>query len=313
MTIPYEVLCHQSDPQWLQLRQPGIGASEIAIVLGMNPWKSPLALYAEKVNPIVEQEDREMFELAHEIEPLIAQRFAMKTGLGVEPDGRLLRSKDHSWMLATPDYQYFDSITNETLLKDITVILENPHPLELKSSGELKESDWVNGCPEYYLPQVNQQMLVLGVDRAAIAVRFGNKKQMHAFVDRDETLCRKIIYAGEKFWQMVQDKNPPAPDGTDSSKQALNALYPQDSGEEIVLDASLEEVAEKLIELKEARKMTEAAILEAENWIKAALGNATVGRLQAGTFSWKLQERKEHLVAASSSRVLRYSPNKSEE
>jgi predicted phage-related endonuclease len=151
-----------------------------------------------------------------------------------------------------------------------------------------------------------QQMMVLGVDHAAIAVRFGTKKQMHAFVDRDETLCRKIIYAGNEFWKRVQDRNPPPVDGSTGTARALLALYPQDSGEQIELDASLEEVAATLAELKKTKKLTEAAITQAENRIKEAMKEATIGVFPGGGgFTWKKQEKQEYTVKASSTRVLR--------
>ncbi|HQE50274.1 MAG TPA: YqaJ viral recombinase family protein, partial [Fervidobacterium sp.] len=35
--------------EWLQFRKRGIGGSDISAILGLNPWKSPLALYYDKV------------------------------------------------------------------------------------------------------------------------------------------------------------------------------------------------------------------------------------------------------------------------
>ena len=34
--------------EWLKLRQNGIGGSDAAAILGLNPYKSPLAVYADK-------------------------------------------------------------------------------------------------------------------------------------------------------------------------------------------------------------------------------------------------------------------------
>ena len=42
--------------QWLDIRSHGIGSSDAAAVLRLSPWKSPLALYAEKVG-LIEPDD----------------------------------------------------------------------------------------------------------------------------------------------------------------------------------------------------------------------------------------------------------------
>jgi len=34
--------------QWLELRRQGIGGSDAAAILGMNPWKSPMDVWLEK-------------------------------------------------------------------------------------------------------------------------------------------------------------------------------------------------------------------------------------------------------------------------
>ena len=49
MERPFVEVCKASDPQWLDERLRGITASEMAGLLGLSPWTSPLKLYAEKI------------------------------------------------------------------------------------------------------------------------------------------------------------------------------------------------------------------------------------------------------------------------
>ncbi|MDI9475820.1 MAG: YqaJ viral recombinase family protein, partial [Bacillota bacterium] len=42
--------------EWLNWRKKGIGGSDVSALLGLNPWRSPLALYYDKVG---ENEDEE--------------------------------------------------------------------------------------------------------------------------------------------------------------------------------------------------------------------------------------------------------------
>jgi predicted phage-related endonuclease len=39
--------------QWLEVRHGGIGSSDAATAVGLNPYKSPLELWAEKTGRIV--------------------------------------------------------------------------------------------------------------------------------------------------------------------------------------------------------------------------------------------------------------------
>lgn len=39
--------------EWLRLRQRSIGGSEAAVVLGLNPYKSPFTLYHDKKRLVV--------------------------------------------------------------------------------------------------------------------------------------------------------------------------------------------------------------------------------------------------------------------
>ena len=46
-----------SRSEWLQHRRKGLGGSDAAAVAGLNPWKSPFAVWMEKTGQI-EPEDR---------------------------------------------------------------------------------------------------------------------------------------------------------------------------------------------------------------------------------------------------------------
>ena len=64
-------------------------------------------------------------------------------------------------------------------------------------------------------------MLVTGAPKATIACLLGGQRLVWCDVERDEETIRRIIYHGERFWRAVQERTPPAPDGTESAKRAL--------------------------------------------------------------------------------------------
>ena len=79
---------------WLKERTNGIGASELASILGLNKYCTPLQYFTKKQNEIecaaagVEIEETKSDEClwGHLHEPLISEQFAAATGFKIDPD-----------------------------------------------------------------------------------------------------------------------------------------------------------------------------------------------------------------------------------
>jgi hypothetical protein len=104
----------------------------------------------------------------------------------------------------------------------------------------------------------------------------------------------------------------PAPDGSESSKRTVRALWPRTNlGETRPLGDEFVEFKKTLDAAKKDRDDAEAHIAEIENKIRAAIGDAEVGSLpDGGRFTLRSQTRAEHVVKESTFRVLRYSAAK---
>lgn len=299
---PYQVVCDTSDEAaWLRARTTGIGASEISRVLGIAPdsWGTEFSLFAEKVGavPPRDLDDVEAVEWGKLLEPLIIRQYEKRTGRRSERCNLLLRSLAHPWALATLDGRTSDGTGS--------------WPLEVKAASAFRSEDWADGPPEHYMAQVQQQLLVTGDPKATIVCLLGGQRMVWMDIERDDVWQRRIVFHGSAFWDRVQRRDPPDPDGTESTKRTLQALFPHDSGEVVELPMALAEIVDEWQQDKRGLKALEERIRLAENTIKATLGDATRGVLPTGDgVSWKEQRRAEHVVAESSYRVLRYHPNK---
>ena len=60
--MSYTIIRQKNREEWLKDRSCGIGSSEVATVLGLNPWETPLQLWRRKKG----------------IDPPKAENFAMK-------------------------------------------------------------------------------------------------------------------------------------------------------------------------------------------------------------------------------------------
>jgi putative phage-type endonuclease len=304
MMMAYEVIGHwpAGDPRWHTARSRGIGASEIAAVLGESPFQSALELWSVKTGAIPQRDlsGVEAVEWGHRLEPVIIDAYRDRTGRTARADGRTLRSLEHQWALCTLDGWTAGDSGDE-------------HPLEIKAVGLARSEEWEEGPPEHYRLQLQHQMLVTGARVATIAALIGGQRLVWCDVERDETTIRKIAHQGERFWRLVESRTPPEVDGSESSRRALAALYPTDDGETIVLDGGAIDAFDELEEIARLEKELEGRKRLAENTVKAALGNATRGVLMNGAeFTWKTQSMPERVLAASSYRVLRRKAPKKE-
>lgn len=301
---PYLVLCDTNDEQeWLATRGEGIGASEIGAVVGMDHRSSPLKLFAEKTGALEPDDlsEIEAIKWGHRLEHVIAEAFAAETGRpvmrGRERRYSVLRSVEHPWALASLDFW-----TGEG---------DELWPLEIKNVSAYRAEDWQNGTPEYYLAQLQQQMLVTGAKRGTSAALIGGNRLVWCDVERDDQLIRKITYHGALFWGRVKQREAPDPDGSEATKETLRRLFPTDDGSTVELPMALAEIVDEWRHLKDDAKTLDKHIAQCEAAIKATLGEHQVGIFPSGdSVSWKTHQRAEYVVKAGTSRVLRYHAGK---
>jgi len=274
-----DFVCNAADrPAWLLARRSGIGASESPGILGVSPWSSGIAVFAEKVDPDPPVENNaERLQLGLVMEPVILQRYREVTGRIAEASGTLLRSKQWPCMTATLDGK--------------TVINGDAAVLEIKNTQD--REGWSNGVPRHVWVQVQHQMAVTGTSRAAVAVLLMGCEFKTADVLRDDAfITEALVPACEHFWELVQKGGPPPQvDGSEASREALKRLYLYDTGDNVVLsDEVWIKRADRREELKVRIKADGEELREIENFIKAEIGEgkATFATLTNGAeFSWK--------------------------
>lgn len=93
--------------QWLDVRKGGIGSSDAAAAVGLNPYKSPLELWLEKTGRVEVVEQREDMEAATYwgtlLEPLVAAAYTAKTGNKVRRLNAVLQHPSFPYLLANID------------------------------------------------------------------------------------------------------------------------------------------------------------------------------------------------------------------
>jgi putative phage-type endonuclease len=288
--------------QWLERRRAGIGGSDAPAILGLSPWKSPLALWAEKTGLVQEPnlEELEYIEWGHILEEPIAARYVKVTGRSLIDPGRfaIRTDPDRPWMHCTIDREV--EIAPSEPPKD------GPGDLSIKNAGAYKAKDWEEEPPLLYQVQLQHELAVTGLSWGSFAVLIGGNKFHWCDVPRNGRFISYLIEKEEEFWDRVQRGDPPPADASDSTREVLLRLYPRDTGESKELPPETFDWIERRRAAKAAQKAAEAELDQVENLIKAAIGEASIGLLGGiPAISWKHQHRDGYTVAPSDFRVLR--------
>lgn len=198
---------------WLEHRKEGIGGSDIASVIGKNPWKTNQELWLEKVGikPAKDLSGNEWVQYGHDAEPLLRSLFALDF-----PEYKVIYTENNSykndkypWALASVD----------GLLKDQKGRLGI---LEIKTSNIMQPYDWDKWrgkIPDNYYCQVLFYMAVLEADFAVLKAQLRRRgtdglrmKTNHYFIERSEVEedIKYLMSEGEKFWESVKERKEPA-------------------------------------------------------------------------------------------------------
>jgi putative phage-type endonuclease len=269
--------------EWLQARKQGIGSSDAAAAVGLNPYQSQLELWMIKTGrdhhlPKIDPDDETSpMYWGHILEPIVAQHYTKRTGNKVRRINSVLQhpDPDKSWMLANLDYSIVGG--------------DEVQILECKTAGEFGSRLWRDGVPDYVQCQVQHQLAVTGKKAADVCVLICGQEIRVYRIERDDELIDRLIELELKFWQYVQTDTEPPADGSDSAGQALRALYPYDSGNSLDLtdDPAMTTAFVGMVKMRaeiESRQQVES---ELKQTIQQRMGEASKAVFRSGSVTWK--------------------------
>lgn len=201
--------------RWHQERRKGVTASEIPIVLGLSPWQSAFSLYWQKIEGTRVEETPAM--LAGRLaEPAIVTWFEQQYPHLLPVPAGLYAQEDRPWQLATPDRLLYHGDT-------LAALLECKYLINSFDGWGVAGSDDI---PVQYRAQVLWQLDVLDLDLVYVAAWHGAEFRTYQ-VHRDEQDLRVMREAGRRFWQRLQDQDPPPVDDHPATLDTLRVLHPK--------------------------------------------------------------------------------------
>lgn len=297
-----------------------IGGSDIASIMNLSRWKTPLKLWCEKTQklPAPDLSNVEAVEMGTELEQFVADMFTKRTGKAVRRSPKVYQHKDYPYMVAHVD----------------RLVTGTDELLECKTCSIFKKEEWENEeIPQEYILQVMWYLGITGRKIGHIAVLIGGQCFKYKQIEFDQELFDQMVECAKEFWEHVQN-NTPVPvvaedDDTlkelySSHSEVMIELMPTDADTLQTVEA-FETAIAHLQELKMHKANLDDEIKEEETKIKDIIKDNLGIKTPKYVVTWKSQSKtsldtktlkaeKPEIYAeysqTSSYRVMRISKNK---
>ena len=259
--------------EWLKYRKQGIGGSDAGAVCGLNPYRTAMQVYQDKLSDETEEFDNEAMRQGREFEDYVARRFTEATGKKVRRANAMFYHENYPFMLADVDRM---------------VVGENAG-LECKTASPYVAEQWENGkIPLSYQIQCLHYMAVCNADAWYIAVLIYGREFKYYKMERDEEMIENLIRIEQNFWENhVLKEQMPSPDGSKIADSVISECFKQTIPETIPLTGFNEKLKRRQEISEIIGKMdTEKRLIEQE--LKLYLGEAEVAENEQYRVSWKM-------------------------
>jgi len=231
----------------VEARRHGLGGSDASAIVGVNPYRGPLDVWARFHLP-TEHVESAPARWGNLLEPAVCEEYAHREGVKLRTVEASVRHPEHPWMLANPD----------------RLVVGARRGLEAKTAGIRQAARWGEGdgsepgdVPDEYRIQCHHYMAVFDYDEWDVAALIGGQDFRVYRLHRDLEMEEMLIEAEREFWEryVVTGRQPPA-DASPNAEEWAGRLYPRNTLPPV--EATDERVAAAL-EYDRARAATDVA------------------------------------------------------
>lgn len=218
----------------------GIGASECAAILGIDPYCTPYELWMIKMGNMEKQDisQKPHIIMGHLLEPIVAKRYSQLTGNSVARVNKAYRHKDFPHMLCHLDRKIVGQ------RKAVEIKTANPFSTNWGDAG-------TDEIPQNYIAQVQYQLACTGWDENDLIVFRGTTDLRIYPFKRDESIINIITDKVNYFWNHHILKNiPPEP----TTRSDLKIMYPNNNGSYIDVTHNIKNHLEEYRDIKDKIK-----------------------------------------------------------
>lgn len=250
--------------EWLKYRESGIGSSEVATIVGLNPWETPYQLWRRKRGLDPSKTESFAMKAGHYLEDAVAQFWHDETGCDIIKRSAidwLIVNSEKPYMRVSPDRTYWlNGLPHNNANKGI---------LECKTTQMSIDPD---DLPKHWFCQVQYQLGVAELEQGSLAWLCSGRefgyKNLSFVPDFFAYLCEEV----DRFWvdNIQGGKEPEA-----TSVQDVVLKYNRHTdGKVIEISDEIFEAYNKLKGVKTEIEALKERQTELEDKIKLGFGDA---------------------------------------
>lgn len=259
-----KIIRPKSREEWLKYRESGIGSSEVATIVGLNPWESPYQLWRRKIGIDAPKEENFAMKAGHYLEDAVARFWQDETGC------EIIKRSAIDWLIVNTDKPYMRVSPDRTFwLNGHPKSASNKGILECKTTQMSIDAD---DLPKHWFCQVQYQLGVAELRQGSLAWLCSGRefgyKDLTLVPDFYGWLCEEV----DRFWidYVLGKKEPEA-----TTVQDVLLKYNRHTNGKVI--EITDEVYEAYLGLKQIK--TEISALEdrktyLEERIKLCFGDA---------------------------------------
>lgn len=257
-------LTFNSREEWLAQRTQGIGASEVATIVGLNPWETPYQLWRRKVGLDGPKPENFAMRAGHYLEDAVARFWSDATGneiIKASVEDFMFIDQEHPYLQVSPDRTYW--LQGEARNDD------NKGILECKTTQMKVDQEEL---PKHWFCQVQMNLGVSGYESGSLAWLCSGREFGYQDLKLVPDFYAWLVEEVERFYTdcIIGGQEP----DTATVADVLLKYNKHAAGK--IIETS-DEVFEAYQSLKEVRKELEAITErkeELEATIKMAFGDA---------------------------------------
>jgi putative phage-type endonuclease len=177
--------------EWLDYRRAGIGSSEIATIVGLNPYETPYQLWRRKIGLDEPKSETFAMKAGHYLEDAVSQFWSDATGR------QIIKASAGDWIVRNDEKPFVQVSPDRTYWLDDNRSNDNKGILECKTTQRAIDAD---DLPKTWFCQVQYQLGGAEIQQGSIAWLTAGRE----FGYQDLTLVPDfyawLVEEAERFW-----------------------------------------------------------------------------------------------------------------
>ena len=179
--------------EWLKHREAGIGSSEVATIVGLNPWETPYQLWRRKRGIDPAKDETFAMRAGHYLEDAVAQFWHDSTGQDI------IKASAGDWLIVNDERPYMRVSPDRTYwLAGLPHSNANKGILECKTTQASIDPDDI---PKHWFCQVQYQLGVAELEQGSLAWLCSGREFGYKDLALVPDFFGWLVEEVERFWR----------------------------------------------------------------------------------------------------------------